>query len=177
MIREKILEYIDFALGLISGIFLAIISQIIGHYFSRRNLKAQQEHSLKVIKMQLYHEDRKKALIELDELLKTSYKTFDDFKKAAMAFLDGKQALFLPRKLRSELRGEVLKLDGFLLNRLIELGHYEEPPEGFVEDWEAESAAWAEAFPEEALDAEVRERLSGLKSSMRDKIKKYISEE
>ena len=171
------MEISDFALGLISAIALAIITQVIAHYFSRKNLKDQQEHNLKTLKMQLYHEDRKKALIELDELLKTSYKTFDDFKKAAMAFLDGKQALFLPRKLRSELRGEVLKLDGFLSNRLVELGHYQEPPDEWIEDHEAEAAAWAEAFPEEALDAEVRQRLSGLKSSMRDKIKKFVSEE
>jgi hypothetical protein len=36
---------------------------------------------------------------------------------------------------------------------------------------------WDEAFPEQALDAEVRQRLSGFKGSMRDKIRKYVSEE
>ena len=124
--------------------------------------------------MQLFHEDKKKALIELDELFKTSYKTFNDFKKAVITFLDGKQGLFLPRKLRKELRGEVLKLDSFLFNRLVELGHYQEPPD---EDYEDDYEAWAKDFPEQALDAEVRQRLSGLKGSMRGKIKKYISEE
>lgn len=84
------MEISDFSLGLISAIILAIITQVIAHYFSRKNLIDQQEHSLKTLKMQLYHEDRKRALIELHELLKVSYKTFDDFKKAAMTFLDGK---------------------------------------------------------------------------------------
>jgi len=127
--------------------------------------------------MQLYHEDRKKAVIELHELLKVSYKTFGDFKKAAMTFLDGKQALFLPTRLRSELKGEVLKLDSFLTKRLFEIGYYQEPPEEYFEDAQAEAAAWAEAFPKQALDAEIRERLSGFKSSMSDIIKKYLSEE
>jgi len=173
----KSLEYLELVLGWLLGIFSLVIAEIIRDYFAKRNLETQQEYNLKALKMQLYHEDRKRALIELDELLKTNYKTFDDFKKATIAFLDGKQALFLPRKLRSELRGEVLRLDGFLLNRLIKLGHYQEPRDEWLEDQEAEAAAWAEDFPEEALDAEVRQRLSGLKSSMRDKIKKYVSEE
>lgn len=171
------MEISDFSLGLISAIILAIITHVIAQYFSRKNLIDQQEHNLKTLKMQLFHEDRKKALIELHEMLKVSYKTFDDFKKAAMTFLDGKQALFLPRKLRSELRGEVLKLNGFLTSRLVEIGFYGEPPDEYLEDYEAEAAAWAEDFPKAALDAEVRERLSGLKSSMRDRIKKYLSEE
>jgi len=171
------LEISDFSLGLISAIILAIITQVIANYFSRKNLIDQQEHNLKTLKMQLYHEDRRKTLIDLDEMIKVSYKTFDDFKKAAMTFLDGKQALFLPTRLRNELRGEMLKMDGFIIGRLAELGHYEEPPDEYLEDYAAEAAAWAEAFPEEALDAEVRERLSRLKSSMRDRIKKYISEE
>lgn len=75
------------------------------------------------------------------------------------------------------MRGEVLKLNSFLTSRLFEIGYYGEPPDLEDYDYEAEAAAWAEAFPKQALDAEVRERLSGLKSSMGDRIKKYLSEE
>lgn len=89
-----------FALGLISAIALAIITQIIAHYFSRKSLKDQQEHSLKVVKMQLFHEDRKKALIKLDGLLKEYYPKFSDFRKTISDYLDGSESMFIPLELR-----------------------------------------------------------------------------
>lgn len=176
------MEINDFLLGLFSGGVLIIISQVIGHYFARRNLKAQQEHSEKVVKMQqehservakmqLFHEDKKKALMELDEVLKKSYKTFPDFKKGVESFLDGSSGIFLPEKLCKELKKELQSIDAFMWEKLEDI--YGPPPEEEPDDYEA----WAEAYPEDALDAEIRSRLMGLKGSMRDKIKKYISEE
>ena len=165
------MEIADYLLGLLSGGVLIIVSQIIGHYFARRNLRAQQEHSLRTVKMQLFHEDKKKALVQLDEVLKKSYKTFPKFKDRVESFLDGSSGIFLPDKLRRELKKEVRDIDSFMWEKLEDL--YGPPPEYEPDDYEA----WASHFPEAALDAEIRERLSGLKGSMRGKIKKYISEE
>jgi hypothetical protein len=46
------LEISDFSLGLISAIILAIITQVIAHYLSRKNLIDQQEHNLKALKVE-----------------------------------------------------------------------------------------------------------------------------
>ena len=166
------MEYGDYALGIISGITIAIITQIIAHYFSKKSLEAQQEHSLRIAKMQLYHEDRKDALIKLDELLKKGYKNFSEFRNTIITFLDGSTGLFLPDKLRRELKNEVEDIDSFLLKKQIEI--YGEPPDYEPEDYEA----WFEDLsPEERVDVEVKDRLSRLKNSMRDKIKKHVSEE
>lgn len=59
------LEYVEFLLGWLSGIISSVIAQIIGHYLSKKNLKAQQEHGERILRMQLYRENKKKALIEL----------------------------------------------------------------------------------------------------------------
>ena len=82
----RLSEYSPYILPLISGVVIAIVTQIIAHYFSEKSLKAQQENALKIARMQLYHEDRKDALVKLDELLKTSYKTFSDFRIAITSF-------------------------------------------------------------------------------------------
>ena len=121
--------------------------------------------------MQLFHEDRKKALVELDGLLKKSYKSFRDFRNSVESFLDGSSGIFIPIKLRKELKKEIRDIESFLLDKQIEL--YGEPEIPEEDDYEA----WAEDFPEQALDIEIGTRLRGLKGSMRDKIKKYISEE
>jgi len=164
------LEYGDFLLGLFSGIVLTIIGQVIGYYFTRKSLKAQQEHSERIFKMQLYQEDKKKALIELDELLKKRYKTFPDFKKSLESFLDGSSSMFLPDKLREELRKEMQNIDAFLYAKMEEL-YGTEPEYPDYEDWIQDIS------PEEEVDMEVRQRLSGLKDSMRREIRKYVSEE
>jgi len=70
----KSLEYLELVLGWLLGIFSLVIAEIIRDYFAKRNLETQQEYNLKALKMQLYHEDRKRALIELDELLKLTTK-------------------------------------------------------------------------------------------------------
>ena len=165
------MEYVDFLLGLFSGAFLAIITQIIGYYFAKKNLKAQQEHSERILKVQLFHEDRKKALIELDGILKKGYKTLNEFSRSVESFLDGDLGIFIPAKLRNELKKELQDIWNFLYSKQIDM--YGPEPEYEEEDYET----WAEAFPEEALDAEITERLSKLKGSMRSKIKEYISEE
>ena len=107
------MEYGEFALGLISGLIIAIITQIVAHYFSKKSLDAQQEHSLRIAKMQLYHEDRKNALIKLDELFKKCYKTFSEFRNTISTFLNGSLGLFLPDKLRGELKKEIKTLTNF----------------------------------------------------------------
>jgi hypothetical protein len=165
-------EYNPYVFPLISGVVIAIVTQIVAHYFSEKSLKAQQENSLKIVRMQLYHEDRKDALVNLDELLKSSYKTFPVFRNTILAFLDGSKGLFLPEKLREELKKEIDSIDAFLVEKEIEL--YGEPPdvgdEGDYEGW------FADLSPEEQADVEVTDRLSKLKGVMRDKIKKHVSE-
>lgn len=155
------MEYLDFLLGLLSGVFLAIVTQIIGYYFAK---KSQQEQSERILKIQLFHEDIKKALIELDGVLKKGYKTFGEFSRSVESFLDGDLGIFIPTKLRNELkkqlqnaREDILK---YLPSKQIDNG-----PE-----------AWTEVFPE-ALDVEIIERLNKLAGSMRRKINEYISEE
>ena len=168
----KDLEYFQFALGLISGIVIAIVTQIIGHYFSKKSLEAQREHNLKSVRLQLFHEDRKKAMIELDKLLKAGYKRFRDFRNTLDSFLNSSSGLFLPDNLRKELKSEIQNIDQFLFEKRIEIEG--PPPEFEPEEYEA----WFQSLdPYEAVDVEVRDRLSRLKRSMRDKIRKSISEQ
>lgn len=159
------MEYIDFILGLLSGAVLTLITQIVGHYFSRKNLKTQQEHSERILKMQLFHKDRKKALIELDEILKKGYKTFNDFSRGVESFLDGSSGIFIPTRLRDELKSEINEIWSLI---------YSDVPEPEPEEFDYES--WAEDFPEQARSYEIGDRMRRLKGSMRDKIKKYVSE-
>lgn len=164
-------EYNPYVFPLISGVVIAIVTQIVAHYFSEKSLKAQQENSLKIVRMQLYHEDRKDALVKLDDLLKSGYKTFPDFRNTVLAFLDGSKGLFLPQRLREELKKEIDDIDAFLTEKQIEL--YGEPDVGEGDEYEAWFAGLS---PEEQADVEVTDRLSRLKGVMRDKIKKHVSE-
>jgi len=164
------LEYVEFLLGWLSGIISSVIAQIIGHYLSKKNLKAQQEHGERILRMQLYREDKKKALIELDELLKKRYKTFRDFKNAVESFLDGSSAIFLPDNLRKELKNEVSSVDAFIYSKEKEFGMIPDYPN----DWED----WVRDIdPIEELKEEIESRLGSLKFSMRSKIRKHVSEE
>lgn len=165
-------DYSLYIFPLISGVVIAIVTQIVAHYFSEKSLKAQRELSLRVARMQLYHEDRKDALVKLDELLKQGYKTFPDFRNAITAFLDGSIGLFLPEKLREELKKEIDDIDAFLTDKQIEIYGWEpeQPDEGEYEAW------YEDLSPEEQIDVDVVDRLSKLKGAMRDKIKKHISE-
>lgn len=164
------MEYADFILGLLSGIVLTIIGQFIGYYFTKRSLKAQQEHSERIAKIQLYHEDKKKALIELDELVKKKYKTFPKFRETIESFLNGSSGLFLPDKLRRGLIEQIRGIDALIYGRTVEI-YGPEPEYPDYEDW-------VQAYsPEQVLEMEVQSRLKGLKGSMRDKIRKYTSGE
>jgi hypothetical protein len=157
--------------ALTSGVAIAIITQIVAHHYSEKSLKAQRELSLTVARMQLYHEDRKDALVKLDELLKQGYKSFREFRNTVTVFLDGSTGLFLPERLRDELKKEIDDIDSFLTEKEIEIYGWEPPSD------EGEYEAWFEDLsPEEQLDVEVKDRLSKLKGVMRDKIKKHVSE-
>jgi len=168
---EKTLEYSEFLLGWLSGIGSLFIAQVIGYYFSKRNLKAQLEHSERMLRMQFYREDRKKALVELDELLKKKYKTFKDFKESVESFLDGNVGIFLPDRLTKELKEEISSTSAFISQKYEEFfGPEPEPPEDY-QDWVRDIS------PEEEIDEQIESRLSGLKDLMRNKIRKYVSEE
>lgn len=168
----RLSEYSSYILPLISGVTIAVVTQIIAHYFSKKSLEAQRENSLKIVRMQLYHEDRKDALVKLDELLKRNYDTYPQFRDAVKAFLDGSSGIFLPNRLRNELKSELSSLDDFLSEKEIELRG--PPPEYPPEEYEA----WFEDLsPDEQLDIEVENRLSTLKDTMRSKIKNHVSDE
>lgn len=157
----------------ILAIIVALITQLIAYYFAKKNLEAQQEHGLKTLKLQLFHEDRKKALIELNELLMKWYKTYPEFARKIRYFLNGKSGIFLPKKLRKELEKEIHDIDDFLSRKELELYGRPPEPESYLNDYEK----WIEVSPEEEVDMEIKSRLGGLKRSMRDKIRKYASEE
>lgn len=165
------MDYLDFALGLFSGVILVTVGQVVTYYLGKKSLKAEQEHSERILKAQLFHEERKKALVELDEILKKSYKTLDDFNKSVEAFLNGQSGIFLPTKLQNDLRKEMKDIRDYLYSKQIEI--FGEEPDYPEDDYEA----WAAAFPEQALDVEVMNRLSKLKGSMRSKIKEYVSQD
>jgi hypothetical protein len=80
--------------------------------------------------------------------------------------------VFLPEKLRLELKKEMNNIDRFLFEKELEIYRWEpaEPDEGEYKAW------FKDLSPEEQLDVEVTDRLSNLKGLMRDKIKKYVSE-
>jgi len=164
------LEYFELLLGWFLGIASLIIAEVIGYLFTKKNMKIEHEYSERMLKTQLYQEDKKKALVELDELLRKKYDTFRNFEKAVESFLDGSSGIFLPERLKEELRNEVRSVSAFLSEKLEELyGPPPEPPDDY-EDWIEDLS------PEEEIDAELETRLKGLKSQMREKIRKYVSE-
>lgn len=168
------MEYSEVLLGWLLGIGSLVIAQAIGYYFSKRNLESQQEHSERILRIQLYHGERKKALIQLDELLKKRYKTFREFRDSVESYLDGSSSIFLPATLRDELREEIMDISIFIRKEEQKFEPPEPPPEFFEEEHEE----WLRSLsPWEAIDEEAKSRLSGLKSSMRNKIRKYASEE
>jgi hypothetical protein len=98
------MDFTPFIIPISSGVVIALVTQSVAYYYSKKSLEAQRENSLKIARMQLYHEETKEALVRLDELLKKSYKTFPDFKKTVNEFLDGSAGIFLPKKLRLDLK-------------------------------------------------------------------------
>lgn len=164
------MEYAEFLLGWSLGIISLVIAQVIGYLFTKKNMKAEHEYSERMLRIQLYQEDKKKALIGLDELLKKRYATVRDFEKSVESYVDGSSGIFVPEKLKDELRKEIQSVNAFLSEKLEELYGPEPEPDDY-DDW-AEDIS-----PEEELDQEVETRLRGLKSQMRQKIRKYVSEE
>jgi hypothetical protein len=165
-------EYDVYIFPLLAGITIAVVTQIVSYLLSKKNLDAQREHSLKLARMQLYHEDRKEALVKLDELLKKTYKTYSEFRDAVNAFLDGSSAIFLNDKLRKDLKKELYDIDAFLTEK--ELEFFGPPPEQDEQDY----GDWFESLsPDQQIDVEVENRLTSLKGTMRDRIKKHVSEE
>ena len=163
-------EYFEFLLGWFLGIVSLIIAEVIGYLFTKRNMKAEHEYSERMLKAQQFQEDKKKALVELDELLRKRYDTFQNFEKTVESFLDGSSGIFLPEKLKQELKNEVQDVSSFLSKKIEEFyGTEPEPPDDYED--------WAEALsPDEEIEAELEARLKGLKSKMRGKIKRYVSE-
>jgi hypothetical protein len=164
------LEYFEFLLGWFLGIVSLIIAEVMGYLFTKRNMKAEHEYSERMLRAQLYQEDKKRALVELDELLRKKYDTFQVFERAVESFLNGSSGIFLPEKLKEELRNEVRSVSAFLSKKLEELyGPAPEIPDDYPD--------WIKALsPEEEIDVELEARLKGLKSQMRGKIRKYVSE-
>lgn len=164
------MEYFEI-LGWITAVVSVIIAQILNFYFNKRNLKAEQDHSERMLKMQFYKDDKKKAMIDLHQLLKKRYKTYPDLKSSIISFLDGDSGLFLPDKLKSDLRKELAEVDSLVAEQEIMI--FGPPPE-YPNDYDE----WArDLSPEQQLDDEITSRLSGLKSKMGEEIRKYFAEE
>jgi len=130
-------DYSIYIFPLVTGITIAIVTQIIAHYFSKKNLETQRdfdkknletqrEYSIKLAKMQLYHEDRKQAIVKLNDLIKKTYKSYPEFRDAVNSFLDDSSGLFLSEGMREELKKELNDVDTFLQERQSEI--YGEPP-------------------------------------------------
>jgi hypothetical protein len=157
-------------LGWFLGIFSLIIAEVIGYLFTKRNMKAEHEYSERMLRAQQYQEDKKKALVEMDELLRKKYDTFQNFEKAVETFLDGSSGIFLPEKLKEELRNEVREVSVFLSKKIEEVyGPTPEIPDDY-EDWIEDIS------PDEEIDVALETRLRNLKSEMRGKIRKYVSD-
>jgi hypothetical protein len=167
-------EYSAYIFPLISGVVIALVTQIVAHYFSEKSLKAQQANALQIARTQLYHEDRKDAVLKLDELIKKNYKTYPVFRNAVNTFLDSSSGLFLPVALKRELRKQLLELDAFLQEKEFEIyGEPEEDPHA-----EEEYESWfSDLSPDEQLDVEIEQKLESVKGNMRDKIQKHMSDE
>lgn len=163
------MDYTTFIIPITTGVIVAIVTQSIAHYYSKKSIEAQRENSLQITRMQLYHEEKKEAVIKLDELLKKPYKTFYEFRRAVNDFLDGALGLFLDKQLREILRKEMDDIQLFLSIKEVELYGEPEAPDYDAEDWIDDRS------PEQVVDDEVKERLSSLKQNMREKLKEHIS--
>lgn len=126
------------------------------------------------MRIQSYHEDRKDAIVKLDELIKRNYRTYPQFRNAVNEFLDSSSGLFLPAILKTELRGQLIAIDGYLQERQFEI--YGEPDED--PNAEEEYKSWFnDLSPDQQLDIEIERRLSALKSAMTRKIEEHITDE
>ena len=164
-------DYSIYIFPIVTGVVIAIITQVVAHFLSKRNLNAQREHSLKLASMQLHHKDRTEAFLKLDEVIKKTYKSFSEFQKAVNEFLNGSSGLFLPEKLVVDLRKELSDIDHYLTEKEYEIMG---PPPEYPEE---EYQEWMQSLdPFEEVDMEVKNKLSTLKRDMKDKIKKNISE-
>ncbi|WGM89556.1 MAG: hypothetical protein NUK63_00060 [Candidatus Bathyarchaeum tardum] len=160
---------------MVSASLVAIITQVIAYYFTKKSLERQQEHSLKVMKMQLFHEDKKKALIKLDELLNADYPSFSKFTQNIRDYLKSSESIFIPLELRKKLSNRISDINSFLLKRDLEFHGVTE--EELANNDQEMYEDWAKEFPEYQYDNKIRDRLSELTTSIRDEIKKYVSEE
>ncbi len=73
---------------------------------SQNLTKMQNENSLKLTALELHHEDRKEAILKIDEILKKGFKNYPDFEKELKEYLDSSSGLFLPQALRQSLKQE-----------------------------------------------------------------------
>lgn len=148
--------------AVVSGVVIALVTQIVAYRYAKKNLAEQSKNNLKVVRMQLFHADRKEAILRLDDLLKKEYKTYPDFEKALKEFLDGGSGLFLPEVLKQELKREMSETDKLV--RKFELDMYGEPPD--VDDRDDESYDnWFENLPPwEKLDIKIKNDFTQLEN-------------
>jgi hypothetical protein len=132
--------------------------------------KMQNENSLKLTALELYHQDRKEAILKLDVILKKGFKNYPDFEKELKEYLDSSSGLFLPQALRQSLKQETDEIDK-LVNEL-DLETHGDPPEyDDSDEWFEELEPW------ERLDQQIKDKLRTIRPTLRERIRKYISGE
>lgn len=187
-------DYSIYILPILSGVIIAIITavvtQVIAYHFAKKNLalqcenslkltkmqndnslnlmKAQYENSLKLATLELYHGDRKDAILKLDEILKKEYKNYPEFENTLNEYLDGSSGLFLPQALRQSLKQETDEVDKLVSELDLEMNG---PPPEYDDEWFEELPRW------EQLDQEIKDKLRSIRPTLREKIRRYISGE
>ncbi len=101
----------------------------------------QNENSLKLTALELYHEDRKEAILKIDEILKKGFKNFPDFEKELKEFLDSGSGLFLPQALRQSLKQEADEVHKLVTEFDVELNG---PQPECDDEWFEELPPWEE---------------------------------
>ncbi len=155
--------------GVGSGTIVGVASLVLSYLSNKRTL----EQSEKNLQTQLFHEDRKRALVKLsalldEEILDAPEGSFLGLKTTLWNFLRSLDGQFLPDDTRKMIINEIKKL-----NKSAE-GSYEqiEPSDEEIERFERERYNNLDEF--ERFDQDFSEQIRQAKEAIRNKIREDI---
>jgi len=156
------------------NLIAVVIGAILGGFLTLIATWVNNRAAEKRLRIQLYHEDRKKVLTQLYQLSEMKYKTYPEFKKALLSFLAGLQSEFLPEGLKKAIQSKIYEVDKFQEESGLVPP---EPTDEEIDKWLEEYEEYFEGLSEwERAEEEFKRRFEGLKSSIKESIREKIKE-
>ena len=156
----------------IIAVIVSIISLIITYRFNKKTLQ-QSEKNLKI---QLFYEDRKKAIFKLNKILEGE--KYFLVRTELLDFLKLPESLYLPLDIKKSILNKIKKIDELIkekdydraLKESIPLASEEEALEAMIEE------ANRQEDPEEWVEDRLKEKFSVLKKDIIDKSRKKLKD-